>query len=69
MFQPADVGLQWYLKHHVKHSATDFFVTSATQDLNNNIPVDQIKLPTDLPSLRNASIGWLLDAYKFFTDN
>ena len=69
MFQPADVGLQRYLKHHVKRSATDFFVASATRDLNNNIPVDQIKLPTDLPSLRNASIGWLLDAYKFFTDN
>ena len=69
MFQPADVELQQYLKHHVKRSVTDFFIASATRDLNNNIPVDQIKLLTDLPSLCNALIGWLLDAYKFFTDN
>lgn len=69
MFQPADVGLQRYLKHHVKRSATDFISASATRELSNGVPVNQIKLPTDLPTLRNASIAWLLDGYKFFTEN
>lgn len=37
--------------------------------MSNGVPADKIKLPTSLPTLRNASIAWLLDAYKFFTDN
>ncbi|TFK78105.1 hypothetical protein K466DRAFT_462617, partial [Polyporus arcularius HHB13444] len=62
--QPADVGLQRLFKHHVKRSATDFVVTRAMQELAAGVKPEDIKLPTKLPVLRNASIAWLLDAYN-----
>jgi len=63
------VGLQRYPDRQVKRRAIDFISTSATRELSNCVPVSQIKLPTDLLTLRNASIAWLLDGYKFFTYN
>ena len=67
--QPADVGLQRLLKHHVKRSATDFVVGRAMRELAAGVKPKEIKLPTKLPILRNASIAWLLDAYNFFAQN
>ena len=58
-----------YLKHQVKRSATDFIAGSTIRDLSNGVPINEIKLPTDLPGPRNASTASLLDAYMFFTDN
>ncbi|CDO77467.1 hypothetical protein BN946_scf184902.g1 [Trametes cinnabarina] len=63
-FQPADIGLQHIVKHIVKQSAVDFLVGSATQKLMSGQKASNVILPTDLPTLRNASIAWLLDAYN-----
>ncbi|KAL1936970.1 hypothetical protein VTO73DRAFT_2825 [Trametes versicolor] len=69
LVQPADVGLQRLLKHQIKRSATDFVVATATRQLASGKKPADIKLPTDLPTLRNASIAWLLDAFKYFDQN
>lgn len=67
--QPADVGLQRLLKHHIKRSATDFVIAHGTRQLTKGIAPINIKLPTDLPTLRNASIPWLIDAYTYFVSH
>lgn len=69
MFQPDDVTLQRIAKHVIKRSATDFMVGFATRKLASGLPPEEVSLPTDLPTLRNASISWLLDAYDYFKKN
>ncbi|KAJ3005260.1 hypothetical protein NUW54_g4424 [Trametes sanguinea] len=64
-FQPVDVGLQRIVKHIVKRAAVNFLVASATRKLMAGEKAADIALPTDLPTLRNASVAWLLDAYNY----
>ncbi len=64
--QPADIGLQRLVKHHVKRSATDFIVARATRQLAKGVPPTDVELPTQLPVLQNASIKWFLDVYQYF---
>jgi hypothetical protein len=41
----------------------------ASRKLASGLPAEEVSLPTDLPTLRNASISWLLDAYRYFKNN
>ncbi|KAL1943445.1 hypothetical protein VTO73DRAFT_4520 [Trametes versicolor] len=45
-----------------------FLVGSATRKLIADEKADEILLPTDLPTLRNASIAWLVDAYWYLQE-
>ncbi|KAJ3007872.1 hypothetical protein NUW54_g3377 [Trametes sanguinea] len=64
-FQPADVGLQRVVKHVIKQSAVDFLVGTATRRLQAGHKADELLLPTDMPTLRNACVAWLVDAYHY----
>lgn len=68
-FQPADVGLQRIAKHQIKTSATDFMVARASTQLAAGVAPEAVQLPTDLPTLRNASVAWLVDTYKYFVEH
>lgn len=57
------------MKHIIKLSATDFFVAFVTRQLREGVAPDKTVVPHDLPTLRNASISWLLDAYSYFQAN
>lgn len=69
LFQPADVGLQRVFKHIVKKSASDFFVATICKKLKAGVTPNMAAPPSDLPTLRNATIGWFLDAWKYLRDN
>jgi hypothetical protein len=69
LFQPADVGLQRVFKHIVKRSASDFFVATICKKLKAGVTPNMAAPPSDLPTLRNATIGWFLDAWKYLRDN
>lgn len=64
-FQPADTLLQRIVKHLIKTAALDFFVAWSTRLLKNGSKPEDISLPIDLPTLRNASIAWTLEAYYY----
>lgn len=69
LFQPADVGLQRVFKHVVKRSASDFFVATICKKLKAGVAPNVATPPSDLPTLRNATIGWFLDGWKYLRDN
>lgn len=48
-------------------SALDYFAGYATRKLSEGIRPEDIKLLVDLPSLRDASVSWALDAFDHFT--
>ncbi|KZV94453.1 hypothetical protein EXIGLDRAFT_598259, partial [Exidia glandulosa HHB12029] len=63
LFQPADVGLQRVVKHVFKTSATDWVVGTVTRQLAAGTDPVDVKIPTGLPVLRDACIGWAVDAH------
>lgn len=67
-FQPADVLLQRIVKHIIKQAALDFFVASSTRQLNAGISAECVKIPNDLPTLRDASVVWTLEAFLYLKD-
>ena len=64
-FQPADVGVQKVLKHHIRHSCHQFLVQCAKQQAELGIRSHNVKLPTAIGPLRNASASWVTDAFKW----
>jgi len=70
-FQPADVGIQRILKHLIR-TACHEFLAKFTEDQalsGNTLDVQMVSLPTDIGTLRNASAGWIVDAFKYFKEN
>lgn len=55
--------LQRVIKHIIKKAALDFFAGWSTRLLRNGSKPEEVSLPHDLPTLRNASITWTLEAY------
>lgn len=49
----------------IKTAALDFFVAWLTRLLKSGSKPEDVSLPTDLPTLRNASIAWTLEAYYY----
>lgn len=70
-FQPADVGIQHILKHIVRTACHEFLAKFAkNQALSGNaLDAQMVSLPTDISTLRNASAGWIVDAFKYFKEN
>jgi hypothetical protein len=67
--QPTDVGINRVFKHKVKQSALDFFTSYVARKLGEGIPPEKIVIPMDLPTLRDASIAWTLDAWLYFCEH
>jgi hypothetical protein len=63
LWQPLDVGIQRVLKQSMKRSAHKDIVTETITQLNSGTPATMLRLDTTLPTLRNRSVGWLVNAY------
>jgi hypothetical protein len=62
--QPLDVGIQHVLKQSMKRSAHKDIVTETITQLNSGTPAAMLKLDTTLGTLRNRSVGWMVNAYR-----
>lgn len=69
VFQPADVVLQRVIKHKIKTAAQDFMVGITSRQLSKGIAPENIKLPTDIGTLRDASVAWTVGAWEHLRDN
>ena len=67
LFQPCDVGLQRLFKHSVKQSASQFFVDYVQRERINGTAPEDIRLPTKLGLLRNATPVWIMNAIQYLT--
>lgn len=65
IFQPCDVGLQRLFKHNVKKSASQFFIKAVQKEREQGIAPSDIRLPTGLPGLRNATSLWISNAVEY----
>lgn len=65
IFQPCDVGLQRLFKHNIKISASQFFVKTVQKDREEGIASSEIRLPTSLPELRNATPLWVSNGVEY----
>ena len=64
-FQPNDVGIQRIFKFIIKSEATQFLIGEIKKQLAEN-PREPAVLPTEIGTLRNASVAWVHKAYKYF---
>jgi len=62
LFQPCDVGLQRVYKHHICRSASNFFTAEVRNQLESGTSSADVKLSTTLPSLRDATVSWVVHA-------
>lgn len=65
IFQPCDVGLQRLFKHNVKRSASCFFVDAVQKEREQGVASSDIRLPTSLPKLRDATPVWIQNAVEY----
>lgn len=63
-FQPANTILQLVIKHIIKAVALDFFTACSTRKLWEGLALEDITLPSNLPTLRNASVAWTIKAFR-----
>lgn len=68
-FQPADTLLQRIVKQIIKTAALDYFVACSTRQLQAGVSAEDVKLPNDLPTLRDASVAWTLEAFLYMQEN
>lgn len=61
--QPLDVGIQRVLKQSMKRSAHKDIVDETLAHLDSGTPLGMFKLDTTLGTLRDRSVGWMLNAY------
>jgi predicted site-specific integrase-resolvase len=67
IFQPADVGLNRVIKHHLKQYQTQYLVDSHKQQMKSGLTADQVKITTSLPVLQDASVAGVVGVYEFMT--
>jgi hypothetical protein len=60
--QPCDVGIQRLFKHATNKAFLEDVVNMTLQQIDQNS--DKISFDDRLPTLRNASVGWLWKAYE-----
>ncbi|KAF7793930.1 hypothetical protein EIP86_005052 [Pleurotus ostreatoroseus] len=65
IFQPADVGIQRPVKHHLRQWALKFLVDSHTKQIESGLTPEQVRFTTSMPVLRDASVAPLVDVWKF----
>jgi hypothetical protein len=63
VWQPLDVGIQRVLKQSMKRSAHKDIVDETMTHLDSSIPASAFKLDTTLGTLRDRSVGWIMNAY------
>ncbi|KAG9122384.1 hypothetical protein FRC07_001275, partial [Ceratobasidium sp. 392] len=68
-FRPADTLLQQIIKHKVKTASQDYFIACSTRQLQAGVAAEDVILPNDLPTLRDASVLWTLDAFNYMNDH
>jgi hypothetical protein len=61
--QPLDVGIQPVLKQSMKRSAHKDIVDETIAHLDAGTPLGMFKLDTTFGTLRDRSVGWILNAY------
>lgn len=66
LFQPADVGLQRVAKHVLKQDSLDFLVDVFRTQCAKGVPPKDVKFPSSLPVLRDATVRGLVKMYDFF---
>jgi hypothetical protein len=68
VWQPLDVGVQRLLKLSIKRSAHRDVVEEALQQIRAGKPPHEIKLDTTVGTLRNRSVGWVVQAIHDLDD-
>jgi hypothetical protein len=63
LWQPLDVGVQRVMKQSIKRSAHRDVVDEFLAYLADGKPPNELLLDTRLPTLRNRSLGWVVEAY------
>ncbi|KAJ6460178.1 hypothetical protein C8R45DRAFT_1109067 [Mycena sanguinolenta] len=66
LFQPADVGLQRVAKHILKQDSLDYLVDIFQTQRKKGVAPKDIKFPSSLPVLRDATVRGLVKMYDFF---
>ncbi|KAJ6471333.1 hypothetical protein C8R45DRAFT_836409, partial [Mycena sanguinolenta] len=66
LFQPADVGLQRVAKHILKQDSLDYLVDIFHTQRARGVAPKDIKFPSSLPVLRDATVRGLVKMYDFF---
>ncbi|KIK80670.1 hypothetical protein PAXRUDRAFT_15653 [Paxillus rubicundulus Ve08.2h10] len=65
IFQPADVGLNHIIKHHLKQHQTEYLVDLHQKQMDSGLTAEQVKFTTSLPVLRDASVAGIMAVYDF----
>ncbi|KAJ7024075.1 hypothetical protein C8F04DRAFT_1192813 [Mycena alexandri] len=66
LFQPADMGLQRVAKHILKQDSLDYLVEIFKTQTEKGVAPRDIKFPSSLPILRDATVRGLVKMYDFF---
>jgi hypothetical protein len=66
LLQPADVGLQRVAKHILKQDSLDFLVDVFKTQTSTGVAPRDVKFPSGLPVLRDATVRGLVKMYDFF---
>ncbi|KAF8187559.1 hypothetical protein K438DRAFT_1595277, partial [Mycena galopus ATCC 62051] len=69
VWQPLDVGIQRLLKLSIKRSAHRDVVDEALQQIKADTPPHAIKLDTTVTTLRDRSVGWVVQAILDLSDS
>jgi hypothetical protein len=64
VWQPLDVGIQRILKQSIRRSAHKDIVEETTAHLTSGTFASAIKLDTTLGTLRDQSIGWIVNGFQ-----
>ncbi len=68
IFQPANVGLQHVIKHHLKQSLFHWMVVQQQSQVLQSIDAAKVRIMTSYPKLCDASVKGLLDVYDFMNN-
>lgn len=62
-FQPADVGLQQIIKHHIKQESLKYHVAEYTRLIEGGITPDQVTINHKLPPLQDSTVSMMTSVY------
>ncbi len=68
IFQPANVGLQHVIKHHLKQSLFHWMVVQQQSQVLQSIDAAKVRIMTSYPKLCDASVKGLVDVYDFMNN-
>lgn len=65
--QPADVGLNYVIKHQLKQSQLQHLINIHQSQIAAGLTPSQVNISTSLPVLRDATVAGLVEVYDFMT--